>query len=194
MNFEVAIWPPEIVFFFHTRDFVEESVSTAWMEVEAWTESQINQKKTLGRKAVLGLDDFKDDDDDDKTDAISGHQGEGTEIRRNLRFLVYGAVLFSVLEQILCVPFWSVLSQRRSVLLRKLLATYMSSNRENAQAMKDSDDSCHRKGQAWNMLRCFVWYNFDRGRLAQGMLESSEVVCTVGRGRQMQKVSCVEKT
>ena len=79
-----------------------------------------HEKKTLRRKAVLGLEDYKDDDDDDKTVAISSHQGEFTEIRRDLRFVVYTAVLFSVLEQRLCIPFCSAFSQRRAIVLVKM--------------------------------------------------------------------------
>ena len=71
------------------------------------------RRRLLGGKAVLGLEEYKDDDDDDKTVVISSHQGEFTEIRRDLRFVVYTAVLFSVLEQRLCISFCSAFSQRR---------------------------------------------------------------------------------
>ena len=48
----------------------------------AWTESQLNEKRILRRKAVLGLDDCKGDDDNDKAVAIPSHQGEELEIRK----------------------------------------------------------------------------------------------------------------
>ena len=56
-NFEVVIWSPETMCcrerqmcgFVHKDDFVEDSKE--W----AWRESQLNEKKTLKRTAVLGL-------------------------------------------------------------------------------------------------------------------------------------------
>ena len=54
----------------------------------AWTESQLNEKRILRRKAVHGLDDYKGDDDDDQAVALPNHQGEELEIRKDLRFVV----------------------------------------------------------------------------------------------------------
>ena len=83
-NFEVGIWSPEIKCcrehkicgFVHKDEFVEDSKQCPW------TESQLNEKRILRRKAVLGLDDYEVDDDDDKAVAIPSHQGEEIEIRK----------------------------------------------------------------------------------------------------------------
>ena len=77
--------------FVHKDDFVEDSKQCAW------TESQLNEERNLRRKAVLGLDDCKGDDDNDKAVAIPSHQGEEIEIRKNLRFVVYAVVLWQPL-------------------------------------------------------------------------------------------------
>ena len=48
--------------------------------------------KTLRRKAVLGLDDCKDENDDD--DVEVSHQGEEIENRKDVRLVVYDALLW----------------------------------------------------------------------------------------------------
>ena len=63
----------------------------------------MSRKKTLKRTAVLGLDDYKDDDDD-KTVAIPSHQGEEIEIRKDLSVVMCAAVLRSVLEPLTRLP------------------------------------------------------------------------------------------
>ena len=98
-SFEVAIGSPEIMCcrerkmcgFVHKDDFVEDSKQCAW------TESQLNEKRIIRRKAVLGLDDYKGDGDDDKAGALPSHQGEEIEIRKGP---------FPELGH--CIPFWSV--------------------------------------------------------------------------------------
>ena len=54
----------------------------------ACTESQLDEKKTLRRKAVLGLNDCMDDKME-----IS-HQGEEIETRKDVSVVVYDAVLW----------------------------------------------------------------------------------------------------
>ena len=49
----------------------------------AWTESQLDD---------LGLNDCKDDNDDDKMEM--SHQGEEIESRKDVRLVVYDAVLW----------------------------------------------------------------------------------------------------
>ena len=95
-NFEVGSWSPEIMCcrerkmcgYVHKDDFVKDSKQ--W----AWTESQLNEKRSLRRKAVLGLDDYEVDDDDDTAFAIPSHQGEEIEIRKDLRLVVNAVVLW----------------------------------------------------------------------------------------------------
>ena len=82
MNLEIGMCLSEIVYCYERSDrnrmdrsiFGEESMPTAWTEVEAWTESQLDEKKDLRREAVPGLGDYKDDNDDDKVVAIPSHQ------------------------------------------------------------------------------------------------------------------------
>ena len=47
-----------------------------------------------GGNQFLVQDDYKGDDDDDKAVAIPSHQGEEIQIRKHLRFIVYGVVLW----------------------------------------------------------------------------------------------------
>ena len=90
MNFVVGVWSPEIICCCgacgHEDDFV------AVLMPIAWTESQLDEKKTLRRKAVLGLNDCKDDNDDDKMEM--SHQGEEIETRKDVSVVVYDAVLW----------------------------------------------------------------------------------------------------
>ena len=75
----------------------------------AWTESQLDEEKRISRrKAVLGLNDCEDDNDDDKMvvfvscvmtcDIEVSHQDEEIEIRKDVRFVVYDAVLWQPSE------------------------------------------------------------------------------------------------
>ena len=89
--------------FVHKDDFVEDSKQ--W----AWTESQLNEKRILRRKAVLGLDDYKGDDDDDKAVAIPSQQGEEIPIRKGLRFCrVCSGVVAAISAQSWSIPFWTL--------------------------------------------------------------------------------------
>ena len=82
LNLEIGMCSSEIVYCYERIDrnrrdyflFGEESMPTTWMEAEALRGSQLNDKKDLRREAVLGLGDYKDDNDDDKVVAIPSHQ------------------------------------------------------------------------------------------------------------------------
>ena len=66
------------------------------------------------------------------------------------------------------------------VRIGRMRASYMSSNRENVQAMKERARFVSETNEgAWNMFRCLVWYLGDRGRLVQVMLEPDEEVSSI---------------
>ena len=86
--------------------YVDTRVTCCGFDDDAWTESQFVEKEVPRRQAVLGLNDHKDDndnDDDKMVVIVSGlmtcdievnHQGEEIEGRKDVRFTVYGAVLW----------------------------------------------------------------------------------------------------
>ena len=79
----------------HKDDFVVDS--RQW----AWTESpQLNEKRILRRKAVLGLDDYKGDEDDVKTGAMPSHQSEEIEIRKDKICRVCSGVVAAIRAQL----------------------------------------------------------------------------------------------
>ena len=96
MHFEVGIWSPEIMCCCGVcgdeDDFVADSMPIAW------TESQLDEKEVPRRTAVLGLNDCKDDNDnEDKMvvivsrlmtfDIEVNHQGEETESRNDVSMM-----------------------------------------------------------------------------------------------------------
>ena len=93
MNLEIGMWSSAIVCCCERIDrirrdhfiFVGESMHTAWVDFEAWTESQLNEEKDLRRKAVLVLYDYKDYNEGDMVMAVPSHQA--SEIETHSEFL-----------------------------------------------------------------------------------------------------------